>query len=292
MADSIIPIAIVINNSYAMQVSVVIASLIATKNKVTNYHINIITDNFNEENTNKILSMQTRDVKINIVQLGTKYENLTNNTRWPNIIFYKFEVPFLFKQYDKIILLDADTIVLQDLTELYNTNLNGTFAGVVNDITMILKDDSFTKTINHYFNVGMALFNTKRIREELSLENIISCYENNAKIFLSPEQDTLNYLFKDNLVFLHPKFQYITLYDNYLKSNLLKFYNLKKNSELNRNNITILHFAQMRPWLHFNLAYGDIWYRFYKQSPYYKKLKRGVYNPLLNLYRRLRNNIR
>lgn len=290
MTNNIIPIAIVINNNYAMQASVVIASLIANKLDSTNYHIKIITDVFDEENSTKILSMQSNSVKIDIIQLGVKYNDLTNNTRWPNIIFYKFDVPFLFNDYEKVILLDADTIVLKDLTELYNTPLGDNYAGVVNDITMILKNDKFTKQIKHYFNIGVMLFNLKTIRKDFSPESFINCYKQNIDLFLSPEQDTLNYLFGDKIIHLHSKYQYITLYDNYLKSNFMKFHNIKDKKELEINNLVILHFAQMRPWKYFNLPYGKIWDDYFKQSLYYKKEKKSYYNFFFNLYRRVRYN--
>lgn len=290
MINNIIPVAIVINNDYAMQASVVIASLISSKDTDTFYHVNIVTDSINKHNSDKLLSMQTNNVKIDIVQLGAKYESIINDTRWSNIIFYKFNVPFIFNEYEKIILLDADTIVLKDLTEMYNTELNDNYAAVVNDITMILKDDKFTKSITHYFNIGTILFNAKKIRKDFSLEDVITCYMNNTDLFLSPEQDTLNYLFENKLVFLHPKYQYITLYDNYLKSNLLKFHKIKNKKELDINNLVILHFAQMQPWKYFNLPYGKIWDKYYKQSPFYKPLKRQFYSLFNNIYRKIRYN--
>lgn len=286
------PIAIVINNNYTMQASVTIASIIENKNVDTIYSINIITDFIEEENKAKLCSMATDTVEICIHELGIKYDNLTNYTRWPNIIFYKFDVPYVLKQYDKIILLDADTIVLKDLTEMYNIYLNSNYAGVVDDITRILKDDEFTKQINKYFNIGVILLNAKKIREQFNLNDIIECYKKNAKLFISPEQDTLNYLFKDNLKYIHPKYQYITLYNNYTKSNFLNFHKILNKDEISYKNLVILHYAQMQPWKYWNIKYQKDWFKYYKLSPYYINYKYQFYNIFFDLYRKIRYNYR
>ena len=291
MINNIIPIAIVINNDYAMQASVVIASLISSKNTDTFYHVNIVADSIDENNSKKLLSMQTNNVKIDIIQLGTKYKDITNNTRWPNIIFYKFDVPFILNNYEKVILLDADTIVLKDLSELYNNKLQDNYAAVVPDITQVLKLDLIEELPN-YFNIGMVLFNVKKIKEDFTLNDFINCYKANAFRFLSPEQDTLNYLFDKKIYHISPKFQYITLYENYLKHNFYNFYKQYKTRKISNDDIVILHFQQMRPWVYGNIPFGNLWRFYYRMSPYNEKLENKIYNPIFNLYRKIRYNYR
>ena len=45
--------------------------------------------------------------------------------------YYRLFIPNLFPDYDKVLYLDSDIIVCEDLTELYNTDIDNLYAGVV-----------------------------------------------------------------------------------------------------------------------------------------------------------------
>lgn len=293
MINNKIPIVLITDSNYAMQVSVVISSIIANKNDSTIYDIFILANNLKKEDQEKLLTLSTNNTHIEIIDMNGKYTNLPNKTHWSNAIFLKFDISNIIKNYDKIIYLDADIIVQKDLTDLYNVNLKDNYAAVVPDIAQVLKKEEILKDYFNYFCAGMILFNAKKIREENLVEKMLQCYLDNNEKFLSLEQDIFNYIFGKKIIHIHPKFQYITLYDNFFPKNLLNFYRLKNQNELKEENLVILHYATMRPWKYSNLAYGRIWDKYYKLSPYYNpNLKRKKYNHLLNLYRLIRYNLR
>lgn len=293
MTNNKIPIALITDSNYAMQVSVVISSIIANKNASTIYDIFILANNLKREDKEKLSTLSMQSVSVNIIDMNGKYNDLPNKTHWSNAIFLKFDIPNIIKNYDKIIYLDADIIVQKDLTALYKVHLKDSYAAVVPDIAQVLKKAEVLKDYVNYFNAGMILFNAKKIREDNLTEKFVQCYIHNNEKFISPEQDTFNYIFGKNIVHIHPKFQYITLYDNFFKRHLLKFYKLKNKDELKKENLAILHYATMTPWKFSNIAYGEIWDKYYTISPYYNSnFKRKKYNNLLNLYRLIRYNFK
>ena len=281
-----IPVTFICNNNYVMQVSVVITSLIKNKYKNTIYDIYIFVDSLSTKSKQILNSLSDESIYINIIELGNKYKSLCNNTRWPNLIFFKFDIPFILKQYDKIIFLDADTIVLKDLTELYNINLKDSYAGVVNDIAQVLKNTQFD-FLDNYFNIGFIMFNAKKIRQDFSVKQLINCYKKNINTFVSPEQDTFNYIFNNNIKCLSYKWQYITLYNKFLNIFLKEFY--KEN--IKKEDICILHYASLYPWKHKNIGFDKVWIEYYKLSPYKDViLQRTYYNIFIMLYRFIRYN--
>ncbi len=293
MTNNKIPIVLITDSNYAMQVSVVISSIIANKNDSTIYDIFILANNLIREDKEKLSTLSTQSVSVKIIDMNGKYTDLPNKAHWSNAVFLKFDIPNIVEEYDKIIYLDADIIVQKDLTDLYRVNLKDNYAAVVPDIAQVLKKESLLQDYFNYFCAGMILFNAKKIREENLVEKMLQCYMDNNEKFLSLEQDIFNYIFGKKIVHIHPKFQYITLYDNFLKKNLLKFYKLENKDELKKENLDILHYATMTPWKFSNIAYGEIWDKYYKLSPYYNpNLKRKKYNNLLNLYRLIRYNFR
>ncbi len=282
-----IAIALITDKNYAMQVSVVIASIKANQRENVLYNIFVLTDGLYPDDETKLKIMETEYTHINITNVGIEYSKFPNKSRWSNIIFLKFYIPYLIKNYDKVLYLDADAIVNNDIYNMYHIDLKDNYIGVVPDITLVLQDELYPD-LENYFNAGMILFNAKKIREEYTIEKFIEYYQNNIDICCCPEQDTFNYLFGRKILHLHPKYQYIVLYDYYLKHNFMKFYQIKNKKEISANNLTIIHYVTLTPWRYWNTPYVKIWDKYYKLSPFYKPLKRKFYNPLFNLYRRIR----
>ena len=283
-------VALITDANYVMQISVVISSIIANA-KNTQYDIFVLGSNLPDKDINILLSMSTDNVKVNIVDVGNKFRNITNKQKWSNTVFIKFDIPYLIPQYDKVLYLDGDMVVNQDLTELAELDLKDYYAAVVPDVTQVLQNELYPN-IDNYFCAGMMLLNTKKIRETFSFEFLLNYYYENQEICYSLEQDVFNFLFGHNILHLPIKYQYIVLYDFYLKNNLKKFYEIKYSRELNSDNIAIFHYVSLNPWKFFNTPYVKLWDKYFKLSPYYKKLNRKFYNPFCNLYRRIRYNIR
>jgi lipopolysaccharide biosynthesis glycosyltransferase len=57
---------------------------------------------------------------------------------------------------------------------------------------------------NSYINSGVVLFNLDKIRKEKK-EKELDNYVNNNKLFY-PDQDTINVVFKNNILFLNNKY--------------------------------------------------------------------------------------
>lgn len=282
-----IAIALITDKNYVMQVSVVIASIKANQRKNVLYDIFVLTDGLFPNDETKLKSMESEYTKINIINVGTSYKDIPNKQKWSNTVFIKFWIPYVIQNYDKVLYLDADAIINNDINDMYHIDLNNNYAGVVPDITQVLQDELLTE-LDNYFCAGVILFNTKKIREEYTLEQLIQYYVNNLEKFYSLEQDAFNYMFGHKVLHLHPKYQYIILYDFYLRKIFMKFYGLKNKKEISQENLAILHYVTLTPWKYWNTPYVKIWDKYYKQSPFYKPLKRKFYNPLFNVYRRIR----
>ena len=87
---------------------------------------------------------------------------------------------------DKIIYLDVDTVINNDIAELYNQDIEGYEVGVVRDV--FLFGQRLHKT---YFNSGMLLMNMKKIKETGYLEKTRELCRTKKMVFL--DQDALNF---------------------------------------------------------------------------------------------------
>ena len=163
---------------------------------------------------------------------------------------------------DKVLCLDSDTLILNDLSELWNMNLDrNIMAGVIDCMNLsayrkqfkLFNDDEF------YCNAGMFLVDLKKWREEKIGNSIRKCInENNGNIFFF-EQTLMNYVCRGRVLMLHPKYNTYTLFYAFKYKNLLKwrkptvFYSEKEVSEAVANPY-IIHFTRnfymlSRPWV-------------------------------------------
>ena len=122
--------------------------------------------------------------------------------------FYKLLIPqVLPKEITKTIFLDPDTIVNLDIGELWKTNLDKNFLGVVtesqngvNPAKAFLLCKEGTVAPDDYFNGGVLLMNPKLLRGETKriIKGIRFRGENPNHKWL--EQTVLNYCFSKNTV--------------------------------------------------------------------------------------------
>ena len=140
-------IAYITDDNYVMPTIVSITSAIMNKNESSIYKILIIGVSINNENkksrfiknnkSNKIIeefiSKNINDkIYIEILHFN-QYYNFDNINYITSTAIFKFDIANILLDYDKVLYLDCDTIILKDLTELFEINLNDYYAAVVKD---------------------------------------------------------------------------------------------------------------------------------------------------------------
>ena len=152
---------------------------------------------------------------------------------------YKFHA-FRLSEYDKVVLFDADMLVIDDVSELFKNDIDfGALYEVKNEGFL---SDIFRKRTNDYFNSGIMVIGKKWLKEE----TIIGCNEilKNGLLEedieiphhkgLYPEQDLLNVYLRNEEVTLIPR-----LYSSD------RFYC----DENNYKDVKIIHYlTYLKPW--------------------------------------------
>ncbi len=185
---------------------------------------------------------------------------------------------------DRILCLDSDTLVLNDLSELWGIDFgNNIMAGVADCMNLSAYKKQFKLKENEFYcNAGMFLVDLKKWRT-LELGNKIKrCIkQNNGNIFFF-EQTLMNYICRGKIIKLHPKYNTYTLFYAFKYDNLIKwrkptvFYSDKEVMEAVEKP-SIVHFTRnfymlSRPWVKgcdHPLAYTYISYK--EQTPWKKR---------------------
>ena len=140
-----------------------------------------------------------KDVIQLLEKLDLKMPNETGNV---STLVRLFALDRLPKDIDRILYIDADTIVAGDLTELFSINFEEPIAAVVDANYDFYDRVILNMTGNkHYFNAGIMLINKEKYINELKKNDISTLISKN---FPLADQDTLNYVFGDKCYLLKP----------------------------------------------------------------------------------------
>lgn len=117
------------DNNYAPYLAVAIKSLIENSNKNNYYEIYIIEKNISDLNKNKIkkLTEDNNNIYIQFIDINAYINNADKdifviNSHFTISTYYRFFITRIFKNFNKILYLDADILILHDLAELYKTD--------------------------------------------------------------------------------------------------------------------------------------------------------------------------
>lgn len=202
------------------------------------------------------------DLKASLVQLGNQFMNFKlelikfsvnqrrllqqislEKSHLPLSAYYRILIPYLLPEVERVIYVDYDTLVIGNLTDLYNTNLHGNFLGVVRDLGVVIKND-WSKALlgmlyQNYFNSGVLLMDLTALREYGLSWLLHQFIVASTPFFVLEDQDALNLFFKDAV-------EYVGIENNYVTK---LFANGEVEEKRQLEKIKILHYlGPEKPW--------------------------------------------
>lgn len=238
MDNSVINIAISISDSFVMPARVMLYSLFSKASRKIRV---FLLYNF--------LSAENRDLLRQTAEgSGNSFEEIFIDEKWFSgaslnrnplysiEIYYRIMLPYL-TEVDKILWLDADIVVTDDIAKLYDNDISDRYIAAVIDIgeekgsrDEIKKKLGIEEQV--YFNSGVILFNNKKIREEIPKEDFFEAINRFNDILVCPDQDILNYVLGKNFLDL-------PIYYNYQHHT---------DGDCDETKGMILHYIWKKPW--------------------------------------------
>lgn len=282
-----VAIALICDDCYVTPTCVVIQSLIETKKAQTVYDIHIICASLSEENANIFLQFNSSTVHIHIVyqdanllaSLHTFDEN-SYCVATPAALL-KFMLPTLLDSYEKVLYLDGDILVREDLSDLFATNLGNAYLAAVIDSGIMYSHNKFIDQVQNYFNSGVMLINLAQMRHDGLTEKLIQAKADMQDSSLM-DQNVFNCVCVGKVVYLPIRY-------NFLPINLLRAAGKWSLNQLNQiygtsyvsesslfQDAAIIHFASKdKPWKDDSVAFADDWFQCYWAAPLSHTLSRS-----------------
>ena len=271
-----IPIFFSCDDNYVPYLTVAIQSMKENSSKDNLYKIIILTSCMNDSHKKEIKLLESENVKIEFQDIGKLLGKIDRQLKlrlrdyYSISIFYRLFIPNLFKKYDKAIYIDADTVVLDDIANLYNMPIEDDLLIAVPD--MVINDSNTFHRYSEialgipykqYINSGMIVMNLKEMRKEKIEQKFIYLLLKYNLEVCAPDQDYLNILCKNKIKYIGEEW-----------NKMPDFGKRFKEEELH-----IIHYNMMRkPWHYEDVPYSDVFWRYAKKSAYYDYMKKELEN--------------
>lgn len=274
-----IPVVVISDNKLSFAVGTLFVNLMETKSQDTFYELNVIfAPDVSDDNIARVKSIEQMykgNCSINIIKMDSRFDNIKNETHYiANACAYKMCLAELFPQYDKVIYLDTDIIVFEDLQELYEYDVADNYiAGVFSEEHYYIRTDLpkllQIPDLTGYVNAGILVFNLSKIRQdniEPKLHALIGSFKD------SVDQHIFNKVCYGKIMLLPKKWNVCQSSEPLLDSPAALIAMTEKTRKEIFDNPAIYHYTDPRkPWLFYNLKYSIIWQRYYKKSPFADK---------------------
>lgn len=295
-----IPIVMACNDAYMKYTSVLLQSILENANSKNNYDISILHNDISIETQNRALkNFNKANFSVRFVDVSAKiaqYGELKTNAHISVETYYRFLIPELFV-HDKVIYIDCDTVVENDIANLYEIDIENNYVGAVRDFDFIAsnytpeRQEVYKKEIlnylnlksfENYFQAGVLVLNLQEIRKNFKTEEFINLVQKRNWIYM--DQDILNLCFKNKVYYLPESWNVITLMEkNSVRGQIIQErlpYQLSDDYNKSREAPNVVHFAgSYKPWYYKESDMAEIFWQYAQNTSYYTELLLEASNP-------------
>ncbi len=267
---NVIPIFFAVDDGYIPFLAVSLQSLIENSKKENFYLIKILYTNISEENQKKIQKFEQENVSIEFVDLNYYIEKIKDKlyTRdyYSKTTYFRLFIPNLYPQYTKALYLDSDIVVLEDVADLYNTNMeNNLVAAAPDDVIQTIEvfQEYAEKVVGvadyrNYFNAGVLLMNLDELRKFDFQEKFIYSLDK-IRFSVAQDQDYLNRLCKGRVKIVDPNWNRMPI----------------AREKQNQGDIKLIHYnLAYKPWHFEDILYKDYFWNYAKKTEFFDTIQK------------------
>ncbi|MGM0238863.1 glycosyltransferase family 8 protein [Enterococcus sp. AZ103] len=211
-----------------------------------------------------------------------------DSKRFPPVTLWRLFIPSYFPDYEKILFLDNDTIIRQDISGMFEQVQSPNVLGAVRDFYFRMIENNYDYTAKYgiknrwnYFNGGVILFNVSEFNKVAPRERLVNLV-NEKKEYVYPDQSILNHIAEDRVHYFDFEYNY-QKDDTWLYSWAVpQEKDVTKEIENARENIVIRHYVEYqvlsKPWEH--LYISDQWDKEFWN--YFSEMKNNATKSFIN----------
>lgn len=276
-----------IDDGYVPYFSVALTGLLKNSSSAKSYDIVVLYRILSAENKKILLTecqkyanVSLRFYNIDELIKGNDCEKWVSNIAHINeVAYYRLYIPEIFAKYKKVIFLDADICIDDDISGLYDIDLQDNYLAAVRGCMSVYSqvystcvDNSayeFVQYVNdvlriddkNYFNAGILVFNVEKILQDKKNEDFIAKL-NIVSSLKYNDQDILNICCAGRVKYLGCEWNYCPKYT--------RINDKKQYDKMLGDKVKIYHYiGSDKPWLNQQRQFHNVFYCYAMLSPYW-----------------------
>ena len=264
MSENTINIALAADDNYAVCMGITILSVLKSASKEDKLVFHILENQISAKRKAEIESLKKfREFDIFWIPLNpSDFKQCKVTQRGLTLTTY---ARFLISDTipcSKVLYLDCDITIVNDIANLYNHNLKNNLVGAIvdnvvtsNDIFINYAENALGVSGQKYFNSGVLVMNLEEFRKN-DIENKFLYLLNNYNFgTVAPDQDYLNVLCKDKVLYIDKGWDRMPIPDE----------------NFDDKNLRLIHYNMyQKPWRYSNVLYENYFWDVAKTTKYYQ----------------------
>ena len=256
----IIPIFYACDDNFIKYTVVSLTSMIENASPDYSYRVYILHTSASQEMQKHVLALSNSNFEISFEDVSSYLDSVSDSLPirhyYTKTTYFRFFIAEMFPEYDKAVYIDSDTVVLGDISKLYETDIGSNYLGACHEQAMVQVDvyGNYCERVvgvsrHNFFNAGMMLLNCRRFREGKVLEKFVKLL-GEYNFVVTQDEDYLNLICKDHVFFLDQRW-------NTEVADGMKYpYDPAREA-------CILHFIMAnKPWHHEDAVCGEVFWRY------------------------------
>lgn len=263
-----IPIFFSVDENYLPFLAVALRSILDNATEDNFYKVHVLNTGISEVGLLKFQEFNCENMDITFINVADRMEKINKDKihlrdYYTKAIYYRIFIPAMFSNYKKVLYLDCDIVLLDDVAKLFNHELGDNILLAVHEETMThvnvfgdYSEQFLGVKREKYFNSGVLLINVSEYIKE-NIEDKFIDFMHHHKFEVAPDQDYLNVLCKGRVMYASVAWNKTPFDDLEFDDGELKLIHYKLN---------------LKPWHYFGVKYEEYFWSTAKKTDYYKQL--------------------
>lgn len=290
-SSNTVPIVLSANNKFVPYLSVTLQSLIQNASPDHNYDIIVLTSDISDDNK---LLMKKSFVAPNVsLRFYNVKQDLSERKLYVHMhisveTYYRLLIQDIMKDYNKVVYIDSDLVLLDDIAKLYETDIGNCYVAAVTDVDFAGCYNGFDperkpycdnvlkmENAYHYFNAGVLLMNLDELRKNFTTNSIFDLVESNNWVYL--DQDVLNVMCENHVYYLDMSWNVMMNWKDKTSCRMDTLraapHDMYKAYLESRTKPKIVHYAGFqKPWNKADCDYAVYFWQYARNLPIYEQL--------------------
>lgn len=270
-----VDVVMITDTNYVDFTRVAINSAKQTKCPLSKYNFYVMTLGVSDADAESLKAVSGENVAVLVLPQKDVDLFYIRDTHVSKTSLLKYYIADVLPKLDKVLYIDSDVLVLHDLSNIFNTDIEGKYLAAVKDPSWFFENmhvvELGLEERGFYFNSGVMLMNLDKIRKDNLVKALEDYTNNNFRTYM--DQDALNVVVGKNVALLPFEANAINFFFEHVDMQTMgNFYDRNWQSyEQIFAPVTILHFASAKkpagisvPKTEFFYMLQKLWYKYYQ----------------------------